>query len=118
MSNKQLVMHDTMVIHTQCKEWYGDDLTSEGRYKMKGGRDFLITLTTTQAMYNQLEVREAFNEMYDQEGMQTRYEFISMELYFEPLQVKDIACMQNLISKHINDNLKEAFDVESLALSA
>ena len=104
MFNKQLVMKQTMVIHAQCKEWYGDENYTTGRYKDKGSRDFLITLNSTHSMYNRDEVRAAFNDMYDQEGMDIRYEYIYMEPYNEPLQIKDIACMHNLINKHIEDN--------------
>ena len=97
-------MHDTMVIHAQCKEWHGDEFYTTGRYKDKGNRDFLITLNTIHTNYNRDEVRAAFNDMYDEEGIAIRYEYIYMEPYIEPQQIKDIGCMYNLINKHIEAN--------------
>lgn len=99
-----MVMHDTMVIHAQRKEWYGDETYTTGRYKDKGSRDFLITLNTNHVKYNRDEVRTAFNDMHDQEKTYIRYEYIYMEPYIEPQQIKDIGCMHNLINKHIEAN--------------
>ena len=100
MSNKQIVMKQTMVIHARSKEWYGDDNFDTGRYKYTDDCDFLLTLNTTS--HNPEAVRAAFNEMYDQIGMQTRYEYISMNPYIEPLQIKDIGGMHNLINKYLH----------------
>ncbi len=99
-------MKQIMIIHAQCNEWYGGDSGdfTTGRWKDKGSCDFLITLDSKHSMYNREEVRAAFNDMYDQEGMDIRYEYIYMEPYNEPQQIKDISCMLNLINKHIEAN--------------
>tara|TARA_B110000858_G_scaffold195496_1_gene252055 strand:+ start:876 stop:1205 length:330 start_codon:yes stop_codon:yes gene_type:complete len=101
---KQHAMKDQMIIHSRCKEWHGDEAMVEGSYKPKGDRDFIITLNHHQALDHTAAIRAAFNEIYDQEGLRYRYEFQSIEIYIEPVEIKDIACMQNLINKHINDS--------------
>jgi hypothetical protein len=99
-------MKDQMIIRAQAREWCGDEDHVIGRYKLKGRRDYFITLDHSIARYNVAEVRTAFNEIYDQEGMNYRAEFVSMELYNEPDQIKDIDSMLNLINVHIDKNLK------------
>jgi len=93
-----------MIIRAQAREWCGDEDHVIGRYKLTGRRDYFITLDHSIARYNVTEVRTAFNEIYDQEGMDYRAEFVSMELYNEPEQIKDIDSMLNLIDVHIYKN--------------
>tara|TARA_B110000495_G_scaffold203020_1_gene225070 strand:+ start:883 stop:1212 length:330 start_codon:yes stop_codon:yes gene_type:complete len=106
---KQHTMKDQMIIHSQCKEWYGDEAMVKGRYKFKGGRDFIITLNHHQALHHTAAIRAAFNEIYDQEGLHYRYEFQSIEIYIPPVEIKDLACMQNLINKHVTEHAVNPF---------
>jgi len=77
-----------ILITTQTKEWYGcEDHVGEsghGRYKMKGGADFVVEVPQSTFMYNEDMIREAFNKKYDTEGSFFRYQYIRADPYYEP----------------------------------
>ena len=101
-----------MLIHAQGREWCGDEEHIIGRYILTGRRDYFITLDHATARHNVAEVRAAFNEIYNQEGMASRAEFVSMEIYNEPRQIKDINSMLNLIDVYIykNSNTEDQYE--------
>jgi hypothetical protein len=81
------------IIYTQSKEWYGCENNigdiMHGRYKMKGGRDFIVEADKT-LMYDEEKVLASFNEKYDKVGRYWRYEAQSIEWYEEPTAAKII----------------------------
>ena len=77
-----------ILITAQTKEWYGcEDHIGEsghGRYKMKGGADFVVEVPQSTFMYNEDKIRETFDKKYDKEGAFFRYQYIRAEPYYEP----------------------------------
>jgi len=81
------------LITTQYKEWYGCEdnvgVEGHGRYKNKGGSDFVIDLPEYTLMYREDDIRKAFNEEYNTEGSFTLFEIIDIEpCYREPQPIK------------------------------
>lgn len=78
-----------VIIHAQTKEWYGDEdhvgEKGHGRYKMKGGCDFITTVSEADYMYEEHKIRTAFNCQFDMNGSHMRYEFHDIEFYWEPV---------------------------------
>ena len=77
----------------QVWEWYGDEDhvgdTAHGRYKAKGGEDFLIHLTTSEVYSDVESIIAKLNAKFNREGSFYRYEFKNdLEPYFEPTLVK------------------------------
>ena len=59
----------------QVYEWYGDSAPGSldgGRYKAKGGQEFIIWMTESEAMYGEMEKK--FNEEFNRNGRHTRFE--------------------------------------------
>ena len=81
------------LIRTQYKERYGceDNVgdSNYGRYKNKGGMDYVIDIDTHTLLYNEEAVVEAFHKEYNKEGAFTRCEVIEIEgCYFEPKKIQ------------------------------
>ena len=80
------------VTRAQIWEWYGDEEhvgdTAHGRYKPKGGQDFIVHLTTEQS-YDEEAVLAKLNERLNTNGTWTRFEFNgSLDRYYEPTVIE------------------------------
>jgi len=80
------------VTRAQIWEWYGEEEhvgdPAFGRYKAKGGQDFIVHLTTEQA-YDEEAVLAKLNERLNTNGKWTRFEFKGeLEYYYEPTVVE------------------------------
>lgn len=83
-------MMTKLKISAQAKVWYGDEEHvgfGKGRYKMKGGADFIIEVPFTDAMYHKEKIKAAFNAEFDRRGLSYRYEWVDSELYCEPQEI-------------------------------
>ena len=81
------------LIKCRYKEWYGcDDNVGDpdyGRYKNKGGHNFVIDIDSHTLLYNEEAVIEAFHKKYNRIGDFTRCEVIEIEgCYYEPEHIK------------------------------
>jgi hypothetical protein len=76
-----------IIVHTQTREWYGDDTYTEGRYKMKGGHAFIITIPREWGYdYEKVEeLSKNFNSKYNRLGKSYMcYEWLEWDYYTEP----------------------------------
>jgi hypothetical protein len=72
----------------QVREWYGDSAPGSidgGRYKAKGGQEFVVWATEMEAMYGDLEAK--FNEEFNRNGRHTRYEIMDSFMPYNTPQV-------------------------------
>lgn len=80
-----------VLISTQRFEWYGDDEfvgdLSKGRYKPKWGRDFVVEVEESMALYGEERILEAFNKEHNKPNAYDRYEALGIEPYSEPIEV-------------------------------
>jgi hypothetical protein len=79
---------DPYVTTAQIWEWYGDEEKvgdpAFGRYKPKGGQDFIVHLTTEEA-WNEEAVLAKLNARLNESGKWIRFEFNgSLQYYWEP----------------------------------
>jgi len=78
-------------ISTQIKEWYGnEDHVGElghGRYKNKGGQDFILTVDENLFLYEPEKIRKAFEAEYNKPDSFFRYEFLEMMYYSEMYEI-------------------------------
>lgn len=78
-------------ISTQVKEWYGcEDHVGElghGRYKNKGGQEFLLTVDEDLFLYDKEKVQKAFNAEYNKSDGFFRYEFLEMVYYSDMVEI-------------------------------
>ena len=73
-----------MVIQAQVWEWYGNEEMTEGRYKAKGGHDFVFEGDELE-LYDTQSILDKFNEKFNRRGKQWFcHEGLNVELYFEP----------------------------------
>lgn len=78
------------VIRCQVWEWYGSCIPelighpSEGRYKAKGGEEFVFDATPETDSMSEEELIDKWNEKYDQDGRSFKYEARSVDYYWEP----------------------------------
>lgn len=76
-----------IIIQTQTREWYGDDAGPEsgkGRFKCKGGQDFVVEVDEMLFMYERERLEALFNERMNNPSDWFRYEWIDAELYHAP----------------------------------
>lgn len=76
----------------QIWEWYGCEEnvgdTAHGRYKPKGGEEFILELSYLDAIYNSEEITRKLNEKYNKDGMFYKHEFKGdFEPYSEPTRI-------------------------------
>lgn len=80
-----------VLIETQYKEWYGceDNVGVEGygRYKNKGGHDFVINVDDIIFMYHQEDIIKAFNKKHNVKGSWTKCEVLDILPYREPEEI-------------------------------
>lgn len=80
-----------IIISTQVLEWYGDEdhigEEGHGRYKTKGGEDFIMEVDEASFWYHENDIRVAFSKKYDMNGMFYRHQVLGMDIYREPLLV-------------------------------
>lgn len=80
------------IIHTQTKEWYGDENhvgdPAFGRFKNKGGMDFVIEGDASLLYGEEEEFLARFNRQYNDISRPMRYEALSFEPYIPPYEVK------------------------------
>jgi hypothetical protein len=86
-------MKTLYIIKCQSKEWYGDPDQAVGdptygRYKMKGGQDFVFEADHQQMDDEEDKIFANFNEKYDKVGRFYRYEAKSIDWYSEPVVAK------------------------------
>tara|TARA_R110002051_G_scaffold2132_8_gene11062 strand:+ start:1804 stop:2076 length:273 start_codon:yes stop_codon:yes gene_type:complete len=75
------------IISCQYKEWYGNEELTEGRWKNKGGQDFIVELTDKES-WDMCKLIKEFNECYDVATRHNRYEALSIDLYWSPQEAK------------------------------
>lgn len=80
------------ITRAQIWEWYGDENhvgdPAFGRYKAKGGQDFIIHLTTAES-HSDVEVLAILNTRLNENGKWTRFEFNgSLDYYYEPTVIE------------------------------
>jgi hypothetical protein len=77
------------VISCQVWEWYGSEDFIEGRYKPKGGQEFVFETTpeTTDDFFTEDELIDIWNAKRNKHGLYYRYEAKSINYYFEPMSV-------------------------------
>jgi hypothetical protein len=80
-----------VLIETQYKEWYGCEdnvgVEGHGRYKNKGGMDFVISVDEVTFMYDRDSIVEAFNKKYNVEGSWNLCEVLGLSYYREPEEI-------------------------------
>jgi len=75
------------VISCQVWEWYGSDDFTEGRYKAKGGQDFVFETTPETDALDEDELIDIWNAKRNKHGLYFRYEAKSIDYYWEPMSV-------------------------------
>lgn len=75
------------IISCQVWEWYGSEDFIEGRYKPKGGQEFVFEATPETDALNEDELIDIWNAKRNKHGLYFRYEAQSIDYYFEPLPV-------------------------------
>lgn len=76
------------IIHCQVWEWYGSEDFREGRYKAKGGQEFVFDNTPESETLDEDQLIERFNAEYNRDGLWYRYEAKRIDYYFEPRDIK------------------------------
>ncbi len=76
------------IIHCQCWEWYGSEDFTEGRYKAKGGQEFVYEVTPESEALSEEELIDNFNSKFNLHGQHYRYEAMGIDYYWEPLNLK------------------------------
>lgn len=89
MKNNYNYTDRTVKLKFSCQywEWYGNDDYTVGRYKPKGGMDFIVEAKETDYMYKEEELKAAFDEKYNVDGEYTKYEVQGIELYYPPTEL-------------------------------
>lgn len=72
------------IIHCQVWEWYGSEDFREGRYKAKGGQEFIFDLTPEAETLSEEELIEKWNNAHNRDGKWYRYEARSIDYYWAP----------------------------------
>jgi len=76
------------IVRCQMWEWYGSEDFTEGRYKPKGGHEFVFEATPATEALDEDELIEKFNEVYNVHGRWYRYEARSIDYYWDPTVLK------------------------------
>jgi hypothetical protein len=91
-SNKELRQDrhrmSKQIIRCQVWEWYGSEDFREGRYKAKGGQEFIYESTPESEALSEDELIDKFNAKYNRDGLWFRYEAKSIDYYWEPVLIK------------------------------
>lgn len=69
------------VVSCQYWEWYGNEDFTLGRYKPKGGEEFIVDLDP---YHDEQEMIAAWNAEHNRDGKWTRFEARSISPYWEP----------------------------------
>jgi len=72
------------IIRCQVWEWYGSEDFTEGRYKAKGGQEFVYDVTPESESIDEDELIAKWNEDYNRHGQWYRYEARAIDYYWEP----------------------------------
>jgi len=72
------------IIRCQVYEWYGSEDFTEGRYKPKGGQEFLFETTPETESMDEDDLIANWNADFNQHGRWYRYEARSIDYYWEP----------------------------------
>jgi hypothetical protein len=72
------------IIRCQIWEWYGSEDFTEGRYKAKGGQEFVYDVTPEAEAIDEDELIAKWNEDFNRHGQWYRYEALSIDYYWEP----------------------------------
>jgi hypothetical protein len=73
------------IISCQVWEWYGSEDFIEGRYKAKGGQEFVFEATPETDALNEDELIDIWNAKHNKRGLYYRYEAQSIDYYFAPM---------------------------------
>ena len=73
------------IIYCQCWEWYGDEAFVEGRYKAKGGQEFIYDVTPETEALDEEELIELWNKDYNKDGLWYRYEAKRIDFFWAPV---------------------------------
>ncbi len=83
LANGEIIPRTAMVslkpfsVSAQVWEWYGDEefvgVEAHGRYKAKGGEEFIVWLTENEAMYG--DIVDKLNEKFNKTDLFYKYEF-------------------------------------------
>ena len=85
-------MKNKYIAHAQGWEWYGceDNIgnPAHGRYKPKGGEDFIIELDDAE-VYEEEKVLAKLNETFNVDGLYFKHEFKGhIDFYWPPVILK------------------------------
>jgi len=75
------------IISCQVWEWYGSEDFTEGRYKPKGGQEFVFEATPETDALNEDELIDIWNTKHNKDGLYFQYEAKSIDYYFEMMPV-------------------------------
>ena len=75
------------IIRCQVWEWYGSEDFTEGRYKAKGGQEFVYDVTPESEALDEDELIEKWNEDFNRHGQWYRYEARNIDYFWEPQPV-------------------------------
>ena len=82
----------TIIIKAQTHEWYGDeDHIGEvgfGRYKCKGGTDFVVDVNRNDYLFEPTKIKELFERKYNRKYLFFRYTWIDSEIYTKPVEIE------------------------------
>tara|TARA_R100001244_G_scaffold37889_2_gene34421 strand:- start:1633 stop:1920 length:288 start_codon:yes stop_codon:yes gene_type:complete len=79
-----------LCISAQTKEWYGDQEpgVGQGRWKNKGGHDFILEMDDAAYMStSDEELKAKFNEAFDSADSYMRYEALDVKVHWEPSEI-------------------------------
>lgn len=82
-----------IMISTQIREWYGNEDhigdDNHGRYKCKGGKNFITEVEQDTFWYSNNEaIRKAFNDQHNRDGLFFKYEAQEISRYSEPEHIE------------------------------
>jgi len=95
-----------IIIRTQYREWYGDEahvgVYAKGRFKSKGGLDFVMSVPQSTLFYKEDEIRDAFHAVYNKPDCIGRCDIIDIDIYHEPERI----ALESLMSDQPNPEPK------------
>ncbi len=72
------------IIFCQMWEWYGSEDFTEGRYKAKGGQEFIFDATPETKALDEDQLIDKWNAFYNRHGRHYRYEAKRIDYYWTP----------------------------------
>jgi hypothetical protein len=75
------------IIFCQVWEWYGSEDFKVGRYKAKGGAEFIFDATPESEAIDEDDLIDRWNASHNLHGQGHRYEAKRIDFYWEPQNV-------------------------------